>query len=112
LPNSLSKEEKKVKVGGVVRPQSEQSLLEVEIAENKKEATKPKQLSTFVKPLQRSESPDPKRETRKKNNKENYNIINLLGEGAYSKVVLVEEIITGFNYAMKVIEKAFLKKVI
>ena len=48
---------------------------------------------------------------RKKLTKDNFNLIKLLGTGAYSRVALVEEIGTGKKLAMKVMEKAFLRKV-
>ena len=38
-------------------------------------------------------------------------MIKLLGDGAFSKVVLVDEIKSGKRFAMKIMEKAFLRKV-
>ena len=43
--------------------------------------------------------------------KDDYNLIKLLGDGAFSKVVLVDEIKSGKRFAMKIMEKAFLSKV-
>jgi len=43
--------------------------------------------------------------------KDNFNLIKLLGTGAFSKVALVDEVATGKKLAMKVMEKAFLRKV-
>ena len=44
--------------------------------------------------------------------KDNYNLIKLIGDGAFSKVVLVDEVKTGKIYAMKIMDKAFLSRVI
>ena len=44
--------------------------------------------------------------------KKNFDLIKLLGTGAYSKVVLVHEVNTCKKFAMKIMEKSFLKRVI
>ena len=43
--------------------------------------------------------------------KDNFNLIKLVGTGAFSKVALVDEVGSGKLFAMKVMEKGFLRKV-
>ena len=49
---------------------------------------------------------------KKRITKDNFNLIKLLGTGAFSKVALVDDVVTGKKYAMKVMEKAFLRAVL
>ncbi len=48
---------------------------------------------------------------RKRTTTDDYNMLSLIGSGAFSKVALVEQIATGKRYAMKVMEKKFLAEV-
>ncbi len=48
---------------------------------------------------------------RKRMRPEDFNLIQLLGVGAYSRVALVEQVATKRRYAMKVMEKKFLAQV-
>ena len=49
---------------------------------------------------------------RKKNSINDFDIIQALGRGSYAKVVLARNIFSGMQYAIKIIDKKFLEKVI
>jgi serine/threonine protein kinase len=53
----------------------------------------------------------PKDSPRKRNNINDFDILNILGRGSYAKVVLAKNIYTGDLYAIKIIDKKFLEKV-
>lgn len=99
------------------RVNSEQNLVEAELESRKKDGGNHLCVqSSFAKGNQRAPSPGPsstsqQKTVHKKSTKDNYNLIKLLGTGAYSRVALVEEIGTGKQFAMKVMEKSFLRRV-
>eukprot|EP00829_Urostomides_striatus_P021802 TRINITY_DN9893_c0_g1_i2.p1 TRINITY_DN9893_c0_g1~~TRINITY_DN9893_c0_g1_i2.p1 ORF type:complete len:373 (-),score=92.17 TRINITY_DN9893_c0_g1_i2:11-1129(-) len=112
----ILEEDKECQKLPIARPNSEQNLVAAVLEERKKEGGKYTHLqSTFAKGNQRASSPlpsstNPQKPVHKKNTKDNFNLIKLLGTGAYSKVALVEEIDTTKQFAMKVMEKSFLRR--
>ena len=106
-------------MAGIVRPQSELCLSGAE-AEQLATPTKTKRNllsppSAREKSFHQSGSPPASptcpRSPCRRVSKDNFNLIKLLGTGAYSRVALVEEVGTNRTLAMKVMEKAFLKSV-
>jgi hypothetical protein len=110
---SLVEEQKTIRP--VIRPNSDQNLIQTELEAKTKEEKKQK--SAFVKNTQRVASPPAPTSQNliknKKNKKDNYNEVSIypLGVGAFSEVRLVEEIETHNQFAMKVMEKEKLRRV-
>ncbi len=101
----------------MIRPLSVQQFAEADMSAVTSKARNMLSPPSKAKSSQRSLSPSVSDcspspgSVRRKTTKDNFSLIKLIGTGAFAKVALVEEIGTGRLFAMKVMEKSFLRQV-